>query len=190
MLVDLSDRPLVHLVLKAVTGYLPGRAAHRTPYSPPALREPPSATATANASSSRAAVMADALLRDLLIAGGRADPLATLLSEAVVWTPSYFARSKAEAADVLDDGTMSPLTEVTVTTATSAVVPPRVYLEWRLSGRFTEPCFVAEDLLLPPTGELVECAGVLVATFRGGRVEEAHLYYDHLGVVEQLVQAR
>jgi hypothetical protein len=69
----------------------------------------------------------------------------------------------------------------------SAVVPPRVYVEWRLTGRFANPCFVVDDLLIEPTGQLVETSGVLVTTFVGGRIGAVHCYYDDLALLEQLL---
>ena len=58
--------------------------------------------------------------------------------------------------------------------------PPRVYVEWRLTGRFTNPGFIEDDLLLEPTGRLVETAGVLVVAFEDDRVVWVHCFYDDL----------
>jgi hypothetical protein len=185
VLVEVSNRRLGHLVLKAVTGQAPDRAAEQGPYAPPSLHGP--STATAPAAGTRAVSLCEVLLRKLLAAEGCGDLGDVLRPDAAVWTPSFFGTSADEVRAAFDAPTVDPLSEVELAITARAAVPPRVFMEWRLSGRFTEPCFVADDLLLAPTGEAVETAGVLVATFRGARVQEAHLYYDHLALLEQLV---
>jgi len=69
------------------------------------------------------------------------------------------------------------------------VAAPRVHLEWRLTARFSHPCFVDDDLLVEPTGRLVETAGVMIATIDDGMITAAHCYYDDLALLEQLVSA-
>jgi ketosteroid isomerase-like protein len=68
-------------------------------------------------------------------------------------------------------------------------VSPRVHLEWRLTARFSHPCFVDDDLLVEPTGRLVETAGVMVATIDDGMITAAHCYYDDFALLEQIVAA-
>ena len=55
-------------------------------------------------------------------------------------------------------------------------------VEWRLTGRFTNAGFIEDDLLLEPTGRLVETAGVLVVAFEDDRVVWVHCFYDDLAV--------
>lgn len=109
--------------------------------------------------------------------------------DVVVWSPTIFATSREEVMAALrnladrDD----TLTEVQVMVDAVDVAGQRVYLEWRLTGRFTNPCFVDDDLMIEPTGRLVETSGIQVATFRGGRFTNVHCYYDDLSLLEQLV---
>ena len=70
------------------------------------------------------------------------------------------------------------------------VADPQVYVEWRLVARFTNPGFVDDNLLIEPTGRLLETAGVLVVTFSGDQVVSAHCYYDDLALLEQLLTSR
>ena len=49
------------------------------------------------------------------------------------------------------------------------------------TGRFTNPGFIEDDLLLEPTGRLSKTAGVLVVAFQDDRVVWVHCYYDDLG---------
>jgi ketosteroid isomerase-like protein len=78
---------------------------------------------------------------------------------------------------------------VVITVTHADVVAPRVHLEWRLTARFSHPCFVDDDLLVEPTGRLVETAGVMIATIDDGMITSAHCYYDDFALLEQLVSA-
>jgi hypothetical protein len=131
-----------------------------------------------------------ALLDALLI--GQADIMALadgLAPDVVLWTPGTFAASSAAALEALmaQDWDSGPLSERVVTVTNTDVAPPRVIVEWRVSGRFTRPFFVADDVLVEPTGQLVETAGVLVVTFAGTDVVAVHLYHDAFAVLEQLL---
>ena len=64
---------------------------------------------------------------------------------------------------------------------------PLTGIEWGLTARFTNPCFIDDDLLVEPTGRLVETSGVQVATFRGGLLTRVNCYFDDLAIVEQIV---
>lgn len=80
-------------------------------------------------------------------------------------------------------------TPVDVETSVDAidVVGDRVMMEWRVRGRFSNACIVDDDLLVEPTGELVECSGVLVARFRGCQVVGLRCYFDSRVLLEQVL---
>jgi hypothetical protein len=132
------------------------------------------------------------LLLETLLAGAPVDRVEPWLApEVVVWTP---VRSTSTRADLLRelhgmDIGGETLTEVVITVTHADVTTPRVHLEWRLTARFSHPCFVDDDLLVEPTGRLVETAGVMITTLDGGLITVAHCYYDDFALLEQLVAA-
>jgi hypothetical protein len=128
------------------------------------------------------------LLRAVLV-GERIDELEDRLApEVVVWSPVHYSSSRAELLvglhDPSDDDTLS---EVVIESTSMDVALPRVYLEWRLTARFSHPCFIDDDLLVEPTGRLVETAGILVSTLANDVIISAHCYYDDSALLEQLV---
>jgi hypothetical protein len=125
-----------------------------------------------------------------MLTGESPDDLSDRLQpDVVMWSPAAHSRSRdvalAEIAAVTSPA--ETLSELSLVTTGVDVVLPHVYLEWRLSGRVTGPCFVDDDLLLEPSGRLVELAGVLVTTITDGRVASAHCYYDDVALLEQMI---
>ena len=120
-----------------------------------------------------------------------ADVEAALCPDVVVWTPTLHAGDRATALQMLGTAelTRDALSDVMIEVQPADIVGSRAYLEWRLTGRFAHPLFLDDDLLLEPTGRLVEVSGVLVVTFTGDRIAAAHCYYDDLALLEQLVTA-
>jgi hypothetical protein len=112
-----------------------------------------------------------------------------IASDVVVWSPTVYATSREALVDALraPQGGDDALTDVQVWVEAVDVVGTRVYIEWRLAARFTNPCFVDDDLLVEPTGRLVETSGVQVATFRGGQLVRVSCYYDDLALLEQII---
>jgi hypothetical protein len=138
------------------------------------------------------------LLLRALLAGERAEHLERWLApDVAVWTPVRYTSTRADLLhdlsdlhlDLDGDGDRDTLTEVTVTVTHADVVASRVHLEWRLTARFSHPCFVDDDLLVEPTGRLVETAGVMIATVDDAMITAAHCYYDDFALLEQLVSA-
>ena len=82
------------------------------------------------------------------------------------------------------------LAEITVDIVNVDIARCHVYVEWKLTGRFTNPCFVDDDLMIEPTGRLVELSGVLVTTIADGRATVTNCHYDDMALLEQLLIAR
>jgi hypothetical protein len=130
------------------------------------------------------------LLLQTLLGEERAEDLGQWLApEVVIWTPVHYTTTRADLLQELHDLDVgdSTLTEVTIRVNHADVAPPRVHLEWRLTARFSHPCFLDDDLLVEPTGRLVETAGVMIATIEDGMITAAHCYYDDFALLEQLV---
>jgi ketosteroid isomerase-like protein len=130
------------------------------------------------------------LLRTLL-SDERAEHLERWLApDVVVWTPVRYTSTRADLLSDLDvDVDADTLTEVVITVTHADVMSPRVHLEWRLTARFSHPCFVDDDLLVEPTGRLVETAGVMITTIDDGMITAARCYYDDFALLEQLVSS-
>jgi hypothetical protein len=185
-------RPIARLVVGALSGRTPQRSSRRGPYVPPTVdSEQVHAGAEGTASASLDVAHCELLL-ETLVGGKRAEDLERWLApEVVVWTPVRYTSTRADLLHELHDLDLGgdTLTEVSIRVTHADVAPPRVHLEWRLTARFSHPCFVDDDLLVEPTGRLVETAGVMVATIDDGMITAAHCYYDDLALLEQLVSA-
>jgi hypothetical protein len=184
-------RPLARLVAKALSGDAPWRSGRAGPYVPPLVGIPP---VGADAEVGRAVLPGasgryEMLLRAILI-GERNDELEDWIApEVLVWSPVHYSSSRAELLVGLHDPSDADdtLSEVVIEATSTDVALPRVYLEWRLTARFSQPCFIDDDLLVEPTGRLVETAGVLVTTLANDVIISAHCYYDDSALLEQLV---
>ena len=186
-------RPIARLVVGALSGRTPERSSRRGPYVPPMIgSEAVHARVAAGAASESVDVAHCELLLRTLLGGERAEHLERWLAPDVgVWTPVRYTSTRAELLRDLDDLDVGgdTLTEVVIAVTHADVMSPRVHLEWRLTARFSHPCFVDDDLLVEPTGRLVETAGVMIATIDNGMITAAHCYYDDFALLEQLVSA-
>lgn len=182
-----SDRPIARLLVRAGSGRWPDQRVRRTSYAPPGCDV---ARSGGDLHEARVTEVCERVLRAVLTGS---DDLAHLEEamhpDVVVWTPTVYARSRDAALEALavDELGGDALSDVQILVTSADVVPPRVYLEWQLVGRFTNPFFVDDDLLVEPTGRLVETSGMLVVTFVDDRVVAVHCYYDDLALLEQLV---
>jgi hypothetical protein len=189
-----SRLPLAQLVVRAASAARPTRAASRVPrYSPPSVgRAAP--VGARDAPEQERVVIAEGVLRGLLsVLSADAEVLpsveAAIAPDAVVWSPALYATSRDEVLAALGsegdlDGSLS---DAVVRVVAVDVIGERVYIEWRLTARFARPCLIDDDLLVEPTGRLVETSGVQVATFRDGLLGHVSCYYDDLGLLEQMV---
>jgi hypothetical protein len=186
-------RPLARLVVRAANALHPVSASWPVPrYSPPAPEPaPPSAH---HGPEHERVDLAEAVLHGLLSAlPEEAEPISdadrVLAPDVVVWSPTVYATTREEVLSALCPGHEmdNALTDVQVEVLAADPVGARVYLEWRLTARFANPCLIDDDLLVEPTGRLVETSGVQVATFDAGRLVSVHCYYDDLALLEQLV---
>jgi hypothetical protein len=195
------DRPLGRLITLASSSHerQSGRS-HRSPciwlpeadaaYAPGAGRPThPPALDDGNAALDAAV----RLLTRLLGASSSAEPdaigdLEQALDPAfVLWSPRLRTSSRAETMEALLQDDDDTLTERAVVINCIDIPPPRLYLEWRLTGRFANPCFIDDDVLIEPTGRLVTLAGVLAVELDDERILEAHCYFDDLALLEQLL---
>jgi hypothetical protein len=182
------DRAIVTMVVGAITGSTHSTPPRRGPYAPPSCHsgEPRSD----HLHSSEVRQLCHTLLHELLLGHDRASGLIDELApEAVLWTPAVFASTNVGVLEVLlrEDWHDGPLSDRMITITNTDVALPRVLVEWRVTGRFTQPFFVADDVLIEPTGRLVETAGVLVVTFGRTGVVALHLYHDPFAILEQIL---
>jgi hypothetical protein len=103
-----------------------------------------------------------------------------------VWSPSLCADSRTSLVSALlesDDAITDVVVSIVGETSTRSVV----LVEWHLEGLFNNAGFVNDDLLIEPSGRMVEATGVLVIEFAGGRASQIRCYYDALGFLEQVI---
>jgi ketosteroid isomerase-like protein len=129
-----------------------------------------------------------ALLADVGHSLAELDRLAGAIDEAVeVWSPSLYTTSRAELVDALaarDDAVVDLQVEVECVTELGR----RVLVEWRVVGRFDNAGFLNDDVLVEPTHRSVESAGVMILTFRDGRVARIDCFFDALALLEQVLE--
>jgi hypothetical protein len=184
--------PLARLLVRALTGRPQERLPRRGPYVPPpdvVTRSTAWRPATGDLSVEDVLERCERLLRCTLVDDPFGEIADWLSPDLVVWTPVSCTRGLGEVLVVAHEIGTSSLTGVRIEILHADVAESRAYVEWRLFGRFTEPCFIDDDLLVEPTGRLVEIAGVLVVSFSVDGVVSVHCYYDDLAVLEQLVTA-
>jgi hypothetical protein len=105
-----------------------------------------------------------------------------------VWSPSLCASSRRELVAALAESD-DAITDVTVSIVGEAAARSVVLVEWHLEGTFNNVGFVNDDLLIEPSGGVIESTGVLVIEFKGGRASQIRCYYDALGLLEQVVRS-
>lgn len=176
--------PLARLLATALESRHSEQRWRRTPYSPPP--DAPTSGAVDLVARSRLG-LCEQLLRCALTNEPFDLVEDRLRADVVVWMPTSYSSGLADLFGSVHEFGNDSLTEVTIEIVSADVGGTHAYLEWRLTGRFTEPCFIDDDLLVEPTGRLVATAGVLVVSFDGEQVASLHCYFDDLGVLEQLV---
>jgi hypothetical protein len=129
----------------------------------------------------------------LLIGSGAVGPdpvseLEACVDERVVaWSPSACLTSRTALVAALcaaDDS----LAGVEVSITGEAITETTSFLEWRAAGRFTNACFVDDDVLLEASGAEISAAGVMALTFAGPRVSSIRCYYDARALDDQLLR--
>lgn len=132
------------------------------------------------------------ILRGVLLGEDLSPVRNRLASHVVTWSPHVFAVSRDQLLTSLDAAELTgeTLSEVVLDVTNIGASQPRVYVEWRLAARFTSPGFIDDNLLIEPTGRLLETAGILVVTITGDQVVSVHCYYDDLALFEQVLLSR
>ena len=177
-------RPLAVLAARAAIEGANVRSLRTGPYAPPATGH-----------GSREHVAADVgelcvgILRGVLLGEDFSAVRKRLAPDLVTWSPHLFAVSRDQLLSSVDavDVVGETLTEVALDVTDIRSIHDRVYVEWRLTARFTSAEFIDDDLMIEPTGRLLETAGIQVASFIGDDVVAVHCYYDDLALFEQLL---
>ncbi len=67
---------------------------------------------------------------------------------------------------------------------------PLIFSEWWLGARQVDPLLIGEDVLIEPTGRVIELVGATIAEVRDDRVVVAHTYFDDASLIEQIILGR
>jgi hypothetical protein len=185
-------RPLAALAAWAAIEGAPVRGQSSVPYVPPIAPD----------RHDRQDVAADlgelcvGILRGVLLGEDVSPVRHRLAHDLVTWSPHLFAVTRdqllgsIDTAETADETPGETLSEVALDVIHVSAVHGRVYVEWRLTARFTNAEFIDDDLLIEPTGRLLETAGIQVVSFDGDDVVAVHCYYDDLALFEQLIMSR
>ena len=187
------DRPVAGLVARARPSDSPHlRPATARRYAPPNRTSAEATSFEPVVDESHRIATAVAVAR-IMLSGVRTESElanelgATVRSDVVAWSPAMYATSRAELIRQLL-GTDDTLTDAIIAFDAIDAVGCQVYLEWRVSGHFSAPCFVDDDLLVEPCGRPIVSAGVLLVTFCDDLVAEIRCYYDEFALVEQILR--
>ena len=180
-------RPLAVLAARAAVDGASVRGLRTGPYAPPSSGHGGCDHAAADVGE-----LCVGILRGVLLGEDFSPVRKRLASDLVTWSPHLFAVSRDQLLSSVDavDVVGETLTEVALDVTDIRAIHGRVYVEWRLTARFTSPEFIDDDLLIEPTGRLLETAGIEVVSFSGEEVVAVHCYYDDLALFEQLVTSR
>ena len=182
------DRPLALRLLGAAARPRAGAP----PVAPPAVTVPPSEERP-TARRTRAEVaqfLAYVLLSDTSRMRSLVPELEASVDEnVVVWSPCVCTTSRTDLVAALlesDDA----ISDVGVSIIGTSTVDSTVYVEWHVEGRFNNAGFLNDDVLIEPSGAVIEESGVLVVVFHHNRATHIRCYYDGLGLLEQVVRPR
>jgi hypothetical protein len=132
------------------------------------------------------------ILRGVLLGEDLLPVRCRLATDLITWSPQLFAVSRDQLLMNLNfaelEGEM--LSEVVLDVTNITAAQPRVFLEWKLAARFTSSGFIDDNLMLEPTGRLLETAGLQVVTFDRDVVVSVHCYYDDFALLEQMITPR
>jgi hypothetical protein len=181
------DRPLALRLLGAArpSSAVPPVAPPTAPAPP--LEERPTARRTRT---EVAQFLAYVLLSDTTRMRSLVPELEASVDENVtVWSPCVCTTSRTELVAALLDSD-DAITDVEISIIGTSTIDSTVYVEWHLEGRFNNPGFLNDDVLVEPSGAVVEESGVLVVVFHHNRATHIRCYYDGLGLLEQVVHPR
>jgi hypothetical protein len=183
------QRPLARLAARSAIHSDTVRDWHAGPYAPPAGSARAHTTEDVDVTTAELCI---AILRGLLLGDDLSMVHDRLAPDVTAWSPHLFTVTRDRLLTAIDGGQIAgeTLSEIALEATDIASVRSSVYLEWRLTGRFTSPGIIADDVLVEPTGRLLETAGLQVVTFVDDLVVSIRCYYDDLALFEQLITSR
>jgi hypothetical protein len=186
------DRPIATFVVNAANGRPPALSPRpELPFGPLPLGRVPGTAVERVIDEAhlieKAGLLTKVLLSDALSAATLVVDIDNLVTTDVrAWSPSLCTTSSAELVEALTTAD-DTLADVSITICALDVTDSTAYVEWRLVGRFSNPCLLDDDLLVEQTGCSVESSGVLVIRFVDDRAADIHCYYDDLALLEQIL---
>ncbi len=188
------DRPLAIRVAVPVERFgrppvvVPARPPVIVPARPPDVTPPDEQTAEDLARIEIACRLTRALLTDVAQSLDELLRLEAAVDElVVVWSPTLYTTNRAELLAALA-GRDDAVVDIDVQVEAADHVGGRVLVEWRIVGRFGNAGFINDDVLVEPTHERVESAGVMIHTFEDRRVVRIDCFFDALALLEQVLE--
>ena len=121
-----------------------------------------------------------------LIAGDGRGVREVFTADVSCWSPNLLVTSRDELAAALaapDD----VMTDVEVTVGSIDVIGDKAVAEWVVSGVFSTPFLLDDDVLIEPNGRRLIVAGVTVAEFEGEKIRRLRNYFDDAAFLEQML---
>jgi ketosteroid isomerase-like protein len=102
------------------------------------------------------------------------------------WSPNLLVASQDELLAALT-GCDDALTDVEVDVGSVDVIGDKAIAEWVVTGVFSTPFLVDDDVLIEPNGRRLAVAGVTVAEFEGEKICRLRNYFDDAAFLEQML---
>lgn len=178
------DRPVALHLRETRRRFAPGWTV-----APPA---PPHSTgsrrpSTDRPSSDRAQFLTEALLGPTSsFRSAVADVEASVDERVVTWSPSMYTTSRTALINTLlerDDA----VDTLDVSTVSNCAAGRHVFVQWRAVGIFDRAAFLDDDVMIEPSHDTIESAGVIIYSFAGTLVDRIECYYDALTLLEQVL---
>jgi hypothetical protein len=118
---------------------------------------------------------------------GETDMLPELFTDDVSgWSPNLLVESLAELAEAVK-GRDESLSDVSILVHGVDVVGNRAYAEYILSGVFSGPLTVSDDLVIEPNGREILLGGAIAADFAGDKISAFRNYFDDFTLLVQML---
>ena len=118
---------------------------------------------------------------------GETDVLPELFTDDVSgWSPNLLVGSLDELSEAVK-GRDESLSDVSILVHGVDLVGNRAYAEYILSGVFSGPLTVSDDLVIEPNGREVLLGGAIAADFAGDKIAAFRNYFDDLTLLVQML---
>jgi ketosteroid isomerase-like protein len=104
------------------------------------------------------------------------------------WSPNLLVTTREELAEAVAVREET-LSDVTIEIDALDVFGNKGFAEYRLTGVFSDPLVLDDDVVVDPHGRTIHMGGAIVAEFAGDKISAFRNYFDDVSLLEQMVAA-